>query len=60
MNIWFKVRIKSCSSPDYWYRDRVGTTLIVKEPHPFSWGYETKRGFSIFRQDCELIKKDGR
>jgi len=53
--VWFKVKIKSCCTKCFWYLDKIGETLLVKEPYENSWGFETKNGCSIYRHDCERI-----
>lgn len=54
---WFKVRITSCASPDYWYADRIGDIIIVKRTDWDGWGYEHKSGYSVFKHDVEPVVK---
>ena len=52
---WFKVRVKSCCNPDYWYANIIGNIIIVWRTEWDGWGYEHKSGTSVFKGDVEPI-----
>lgn len=54
---YFKVRIKSCRSPYYWYADKIGDIILVRKTEWDGWGFEAKNGYSVFRHDVERIAK---
>lgn len=56
-----KAIIKDCVNEDYWYSDKLGLEVLVREPYEGSWGFELvegyapERGSSIYRHDLEFI-----
>jgi len=55
MSKYFKVEIIKCSNKDYWYADRIGNIVLVKEIHEHLAYYECKRGDLILKNDVKLI-----
>ena len=51
-----KAKIIACSNNDFWYKDLIGKSILVKELNWYSAYLEDKQGRSILKYDVEYIK----
>lgn len=53
-----KVKILKCCDPTFWYADKIGDVILVKEVTWPSAYVEHKSGSSVLRSDTVNIKKE--
>lgn len=46
--MYFKVRVLSCCNKDYWYTDKIGDVILVKEPYDNSWDTKLRMATQFF------------
>lgn len=53
---YFKAKIVKCSNKDYWYKNVIGTVILVKELDWPSAYFEAKIGeFGVLRSDVRPV-----
>ena len=53
-----KARVARCSDVDFWYADRIGDVILVREVTWPSAYVEHKSGASVLRSDLQLIRDE--
>jgi len=51
-----RAKIITCSDKDFWYKNNIGETILVKNVSWASAYVEDKQGRSVLRYDIEYIK----
>lgn len=52
---FMKAKIHKCSSADYWYSDKIGKTILIREFAHSSAFVECKNGFTALKIDLDYI-----